>query len=158
MNKLRRFIQAEMDARGWHAADLTRASGLSRQVVHNLLRDRRPELRMQPRDATVAGLAKAFNVDEKRIRYVALQAMNVIPDDRDLVIVHELRDADDDALLRELGSRLRARRADSDGSPDARPLSAVARSGSTDEASPTRRGVRAPAAPATDPASDASPA
>lgn len=129
MNKLRSFIEAEMDARGWRAADLTRASGLSRQVVHNLLRDRRPRLMMQPRDTTVAGLAKAFSVDEKRIRFVALQAMDVIPDDRELVIVHELKDADDDSLLRELRLRLSTRLADADP-----PLQAVARAGAADDA------------------------
>jgi transcriptional regulator with XRE-family HTH domain len=141
MNKLRRFIESEMDARGWEPADLTRASGLSRQVVHNLLRDRRPRLAMQPRDATVAGLAKAFDVDEKEIRFVALQAMDVIPDQHELIVVHELREADDESLLRELRIRLRRAAAagvsagahgdDAAGRPE---LSAVAREGRTDEA------------------------
>lgn len=111
MNKLRRFIESELDARHWDAAELTRRSKLSRQVVHGLLNDRRRTLKMQPRDATVRGLSKAFGMDEKHIRLVALQAMEVIPDDLDLVIVHELRQADNAALLSELAERLRPKRA-----------------------------------------------
>lgn len=41
MHEYRRFIQRELDNRGWRQKDLVQKSGLSRQLVSNILRDER---------------------------------------------------------------------------------------------------------------------
>lgn len=37
MHEYRRFIQSELDTRGWRQSDLARASGLSRQLVSTIV-------------------------------------------------------------------------------------------------------------------------
>lgn len=95
-----------MSARRWDVPDLTHASGLHRQVINRLVYDERKRLKMEPRQTTVTGLAKAFGVSENHIRLVARQAMGELPDDIDLTVIHGVKEATNDELLMELAGRL----------------------------------------------------
>lgn len=104
MHALRRFIQDEMDQRGWRPRDLARASGLSKQVVSLLVNDDRDVLPQLPRTATLEALGKAFGVSTGHVTAVAVQALGV-PDVSAPPVVHEVTSASDEELLRELLAR-----------------------------------------------------
>jgi transcriptional regulator with XRE-family HTH domain len=101
MHALRRFIQSELDTRGWQARDLVKASGLSKQLVSNFLNDDRDVLPQLPRTATLEALAQAFNVTTAHVTTVAVEALG-IPDVQAPAVVHQIQDVDDEVLLREL--------------------------------------------------------
>jgi transcriptional regulator with XRE-family HTH domain len=101
VHALRRFIQDEMDARGWQPRDLARRSGLSKQLISNLLNDDRDVLPQLPRTATLAALAKAFDLTTGHVTAVAVQALGV-PDVQPPAVVHQVEAATDADLLREL--------------------------------------------------------
>lgn len=75
MHALREFIQERMDTRSWAPADLARESGLSLQLVSQLLNDTREVIANPPKQSTVAGLARAFRVDESTVMRAAFAAM-----------------------------------------------------------------------------------
>lgn len=62
MNEYQRFIQDELDRRHWKPADIEKHGGPSRQVVSTILNDKRQVLDHRPKQETLEGLAKAFNV------------------------------------------------------------------------------------------------
>lgn len=101
MHALRRFIQQELDARGWQAHDLAKASGLSRQLISKLVNDDREILPQLPRTTTLEALAQAFNVTTAHVTTVAVEALGV-PGVNAPAIVHQIEEADDEELLREL--------------------------------------------------------
>lgn len=101
MHALRRFIQSELDNRGWQARDLVRASGLSKQLVSNLLNDDRDVMPQLPRTATLEALANAFNVTTAHVTTVAVEALG-IPGVHAPAVVHQINEVDDEVLLREL--------------------------------------------------------
>jgi transcriptional regulator with XRE-family HTH domain len=101
MHALRRFIQSELDNRGWQARDLVKASGLSKQLVSNLLNDDREAMPQLPRTATLEALANAFNVTTAHITTVAVEALG-IPGVQAPAVVHQIHQVDDEVLLREL--------------------------------------------------------
>jgi transcriptional regulator with XRE-family HTH domain len=101
VHALRRFIQDEMDARGWQPMDLVRRSGLSKQLISNLLNDDRDVLPQLPRTATLAALAKAFDLTTGHVTAVAVQALGVA-DVQPPAVVHQVEAATDADLLREL--------------------------------------------------------
>lgn len=104
MHAYRRFVQTEMDKRGWTAADLQRSSGLTKQNLSRLLRDEREQLQQRPDAATVTALASAFRVDEKLVLSHVAEAMG-LPTSR--VEVAAAADLSNDELLRILAERLR---------------------------------------------------
>lgn len=104
MHAYRRFVQTEMDKRGWTAADLQRSSGLTKQNLSRLLRDEREQLQQRPDAATVTALASAFGVDEKLVLSHVAEAMG-LPTSR--VEVAAAADLSNDELLRILAERLR---------------------------------------------------
>lgn len=105
MHALRTYIEAQMDRRTWSAADLVRASGISKQVISGLLNDDRPSLDRLPTDRTVSGLASAFSVDRVVILAKIGEAMG-LPLNAPVVIYDASR-VPNDELIRELASRLR---------------------------------------------------
>lgn len=108
MNEFSRFIQRQMDLRGWRPADLVRRSGLSRQHVSKLLNDRRQYLGQMPSDRTIEGLAAAFEgISESDVREAAAAALGGYksgepPPDLDLQKVSL------DALLNEIRRRVQS--------------------------------------------------
>lgn len=72
MNTLQRTIREIMDAKGWGPTDLSRASGLPRQTLYNLLAPANAGERRQPRPRTLHKIADALGVPPSRL----LQAMN----------------------------------------------------------------------------------
>jgi transcriptional regulator with XRE-family HTH domain len=77
MHELRRFITDQMDARGWTQADLSRASGLSKQLVSTLYLDDRDRLDAMPSRDTLAALARAFHVAVESISLIAARAYGI---------------------------------------------------------------------------------
>jgi transcriptional regulator with XRE-family HTH domain len=107
MHALGRFISELMDARSMSRPDLERASGLSRQHIHQLLDDRRASLGRMVDDTTIAGLARAFaDVGETAFIVKAAESLGV-PIDRLAPIDVDLDRLSDDALLGILARRLK---------------------------------------------------
>ncbi len=106
MHALGRFISELMDARSMSRPALERASGLSRQHIHQLLDDRRTSLGRMVDDATIAGLARAFaDVGEGAFIAKAAESMGV-PVDRLAAVDIDLDRLSDEALLGILARRL----------------------------------------------------
>ena len=104
MHAYRAFVQAEMDRRGWRASDLSRASGISRQLLSTILTDTRDSLRMMPAPETVAGLARAFSVPETTILQVVAEAMGLPTGER--VVVYDATRVSNAELAHEVARRL----------------------------------------------------
>lgn len=114
MHDYRRFVQAELDARGWTPAKLARLAGLRRQLIWNILHDNRPTLGQMPDDSTLEGLARGFNVPVERVREAAARALRGYIDSGEPLQI-TLSDVSIDALLEEIRRRVvrvPARRAD----------------------------------------------
>ena len=77
MHELGRYLQREMDRRGWKTSDLVRRSGLSKQTVYNLINDTRQFMDQTPQRKTVNGLAEALGVDPIEILTASAQALGV---------------------------------------------------------------------------------
>ncbi|HEY2086301.1 MAG TPA: helix-turn-helix transcriptional regulator [Mycobacterium sp.] len=101
MHALRRYLLQELDSRGWQPRDLVVRSGLSKQRVSQLLNDDREVMPQLPRTSTLGALAQAFNVPLTHITSVAIEALGV-PGVLGPKVVHQVREADDETLLREL--------------------------------------------------------
>ncbi len=69
MHEYRRFVHAELDARGWTPADLVHRSGLSRQLVWKVLHDDRPTLGQMPDESTLEGRV----IDDGRLQAIGTQ-------------------------------------------------------------------------------------
>jgi len=105
MHALREYIQAQLDSRGWVAADLAKHSGISKQVVSGLLNDDRASIDRLPLDSTIDGLAQAFRVERDVILAKVGEAMG-LPMSR-TVVVYEASGVPNDVLIQELRRRLR---------------------------------------------------
>lgn len=103
MHAYRKFVQLEMDKRGWSAADLQRASGLTKQNLSRILNDDRVQMQQRPDPATVAGLARAFGINEVVVLSHVSEAMG-LPTGR--VQISAAADFSNDELLRVLAERL----------------------------------------------------
>lgn len=103
MHAYRKFVQDEMDKRGWTAAELSRASGLSRQNLSRLLNDDRDVLQRRPEPSTITGLARAFRMTEDQVLSYVAEAMGFKPA---RIPVSDVSALSDEELLRVLAERL----------------------------------------------------
>lgn len=104
MHALRRFLEDGVRRRRWNQADLARESGISKQVVSNLLGDERPTLDRLPQDKTIDGIARALEVDRSVVLAVIAQAMGLPVSEP--TVVYDPSGVGDADLLRELARRL----------------------------------------------------
>lgn len=119
MHAYQRFVRTEMDKRGWTAADLSRASGLTRQHLSRILGDDRDVLQRRPESSTIEAFATAFGVSADYVLSFVAEAMG-FPSGR--VAAPDPSALSDDELLRLLGERLRrAREYERDDSRSVRP-------------------------------------
>lgn len=131
MHALGRFIQDLLDARSMGRPDLERASGLSRQHIHQLLDDRKTSLGRMVDDTTVAALATAFpEVGETAFIAKAAESLGV-PVGRLTVVETDLDRLSDEALLGILARRLARRHPPVGASDTDAPPLAARRSGRT---------------------------
>lgn len=103
MHAYRKFVQDEMDKRGWTAAELSRASGLTRQNLSRLLNDDRDVLQRRPEPSTVTGFAKAFRMSEDQVLSYVAEAMGFKPA---RISVSDVSALSNEELLRVLAERL----------------------------------------------------
>ena len=107
MHALGRFISELMDARAMSRPQLERASGLSRQHLHQLLDERKTRLGRMLDDATITGLGRAFpDVGEHPFIAKAAESMGV-PVGRLTVVDVDFDRLSDEALLGILARRLK---------------------------------------------------
>lgn len=110
MHALGRFVQDLMDARRMTRPALERASGLSRQHIHQLLDDRKTGLGRMVEESTISALATAFpDIGETAFIAKAAESLGV-PVDRLSVVDTDLNQLSDEALLGILALRLERRR------------------------------------------------
>ncbi|GAB3134905.1 hypothetical protein GCM10027289_27700 [Tsukamurella serpentis] len=105
MHEYQRFVQSELDARGWRQTDLVRRSGLSRQLVSNILRDNREHLGQMPDAATITGLARGFGIPAETVRIAAARSLADYSDDGTALTI-TLNEVSTDALLNEIRRRI----------------------------------------------------
>jgi transcriptional regulator with XRE-family HTH domain len=104
MHALRRYIQGSMDAHGWKPSDLAHASGLSTQLISQLLNDDRDMLPAIPKRSTLEGLAKAFGTNVSHVTTYVFEAMGYsLEQAREAVDLSQVRSKD---LLDALAARL----------------------------------------------------
>lgn len=111
MHEYRRFIQGELDARGWRQADLVQKSGLSRQLISSIVNDDRDFLGQMPDEATLDGLATGLGVPVSRVRSAAARSLVGYVDSGE-PLTPALQEVSLDALLNELRRRVEDRHAD----------------------------------------------
>lgn len=110
MHALSRFISQALTARKMTPAEFARASGLSDQLVSQLLNAKAERMASMPKQRTIEGIARACNVPESYVVGIAIEAMGYdLGQARDTV---DLSSLDDEVLLAEIGARLAARRED----------------------------------------------
>lgn len=105
MHEYRRFIQQQLDERGWKRPDLVRASGLTRQLVWSILSDERDHLGQMPDDNTLEGLSKGFGLPVEVFRTAAARSLAGYTDDGSALTIR-LQDVPTDALLNEVRRRI----------------------------------------------------
>lgn len=132
MHEYRRFVQGELDARGWRQSDLVRRSGLSRQLVSNILRDDRDYLGQMPDAATLEALARGFGLPVETVRTAAARSLVDYSDDGTALTI-TLGEVSTDALLNEIRRRID----DADLPPAA--AAPAPSEGAQDEASPREK-------------------
>ena len=101
----RALVEGEMTRRGWNSTQVASHSGLSKQLVSQIVNDERESLRMMPHRATVTSLADAFGIPANVIWVSIAQAMG-LPIDTVPSVVREVETASDDELINELRRRL----------------------------------------------------
>lgn len=104
MHEFKRFIQQQLDARGWTQADLVRKSGLSKQHVSNLLRDTREHLGQMPTEKTIRALAEGFQMPAEVVRTAASRALAGYSDEGQPLHV-DIHQVPLDTLLNEIRRR-----------------------------------------------------
>ncbi|UFU03475.1 helix-turn-helix transcriptional regulator [Ruania suaedae] len=105
MHAYRKFVQQQMDERGWTATELAVAGGLTKQTIHNIVTDDRDQLSQRPKQSTILGLARAFRVDPDVVLLKVGEAMG-IPVER-AVVTYDASRVSDEELLRLLAHRLK---------------------------------------------------
>ena len=107
MHEYRRFVQDELDARGWKPAELARQSGLRRQLVWKILHDNRPTLGQMPDESTIEGIARGFGIPVDRVRIAAARSLRGYEDDG-APLSNDLSAVSNDVLLTEIRRRFEA--------------------------------------------------
>lgn len=105
MHEYRRFIQQQLDSRRWKQADLARHSGLNRQLISNIVNDKRSHLGQMPENSTLEGIAKAFGIPVERVRIAAARSLAGYTDDG-AALTLRLQDVHIDVLLNEIRRRV----------------------------------------------------
>lgn len=105
MHEYRRFIQAQLDERGWRPADLARKSGLSKQLISDVLKDDRDHLGRMPNPSTISALARGFGIAEETVRAAAARSLVDYSDDGTALTI-TLGEVSTDALLNEIRRRI----------------------------------------------------
>nr|WP_046285135.1 helix-turn-helix transcriptional regulator [Mycobacterium sp. UM_NZ2] len=75
MHEYRRFVQTELDNRGWTAGGLARKAGMHRQTISKILKDEREHLGQMPDDSTLEGIAKGFGIPVEPVRLAAARSL-----------------------------------------------------------------------------------
>lgn len=120
MHEYRRFIQSQLDERGWKPADLARKSGLSRQLLSDILNDGREHLGRMPNASTINAIADGFDIPVDLVRTAAARSLADYSDDGTALTI-TLSDVSTDALLNEIRRRIDDRTADQPASDADRP-------------------------------------
>ena len=108
MHEFSRFIQEQLDARGWNRADLSRRSGLTESHLRKLLIDKRDRLPSMPEPDTIAALARGFGIDERIVIAHAAAACYGVPVEGPVEAAGPAALGTDE-LLHEIAVRLRAK-------------------------------------------------
>lgn len=109
MHDLQRFIQEQLDTRGWRQADLVQRSGLSRAHVSKLLKDQGDLLKQLPDRETLDGIARGLGVRVELVLSAAVSALGVPPATLPLMLP-STESLTNDQLLAELARRLNEER------------------------------------------------
>lgn len=104
MHELGRYLQREIDRRGWSIGALARHASISRQTLYSLIKDDREVMDQTPQRKTINALAEALNVDPLEILTASAKALGVPIDESKLGAT--LGTATNDQILAELSSRL----------------------------------------------------
>lgn len=102
MNEYRRFVQNEIDQRGWTQSDVEKHGGPTRQVVHKILTDQRKVLDYRPKQDTVEKLATAFGVSVDVVLAHVAMAME-LPVSIEMASLDDVSDGD---LLDQIRKRM----------------------------------------------------
>jgi ribosomal protein L12E/L44/L45/RPP1/RPP2 len=105
VHEYRRFVQHELDQRGWKPAELEHRSGLDRQLIWKILHDKRDQLGRMPNESTMEKIALGFGIPVERVRTAAARALRGYVDDGGPLIT-ALDDVSIDALLEEIRRRV----------------------------------------------------
>lgn len=106
MHAYRKLIEEQMKAGEMTQSELSRASGVTRQRINQILKNDSERLVHVPDTATVEGFAKAFNLEPEIVWTAVAEAMGlprfVVPS-----ITHQVKEVSDAQLLTELARRMR---------------------------------------------------
>lgn len=103
-NPLRKLIQDELDRKQWIPADLVRASGLSAQLISNLLNDERDQIDQMPKRETLSRIAYGLRIPEATVLRSAAAAWGIPLEGSDTRMSAD--DLSNDELLATLARRL----------------------------------------------------
>lgn len=104
-HEYRRFVQQELDARGWEPPELVRRSGLHRQLVWKILHDDRDYLVQMPDEGTLEALARGFGIPVDRVRIAAARSIDGYTDG-DGPLMLDVTQLPNDVLIEELRRRI----------------------------------------------------
>lgn len=108
MHAYSRFIQEQLDARGWTAAELSRQSGISEATLSRIIKDPDERLAGMPDEETIGKLARGFGIKPGVIVAHAATARYGVPVGEPVEIANAAGVSNDE-LVRELEHRLRDR-------------------------------------------------
>lgn len=108
MHAYSRFIQEQLDARGWTAADLSRRTGITQSGLNKILQDPDERLAGMPTDETIDKLGRAFGIPPGVIVAHAASARYGVAVGEPVEVATAAQLSDDE-LIRQLGLRLRER-------------------------------------------------
>ncbi|MGP9031522.1 helix-turn-helix domain-containing protein [Glutamicibacter mysorens] len=104
MHELGRYLQSEIDRRGWTIAELARRASISRQTLYSLINDNRDLMDQTPQRKTVNAIADALGVDPVEILTASAKALGVPVEAQPLS--DNLDHLSDQQILLELATRL----------------------------------------------------
>lgn len=105
MHAFRAYVERRMEERQWQPRDLVQRSGLTRQLVFQLLHDEREIMASMPKAATMEGIARAFGVPLSAVVLHAARATGVPVDVVEVEVASPSALSDDD-LVGEIRRRL----------------------------------------------------